>query len=61
VLGWFHDPYDFLISPACRERFPRVSRAVRWNVLAPGMNRAVTNLRESERGGPPKASSYETT
>jgi hypothetical protein len=25
------------------------------------MNRAVTNLRESERGGPPKASSYETT
>jgi hypothetical protein len=35
----------------CRERFPRVSRAVRWNVLAPGMNRAVTNLREANGGG----------
>lgn len=48
VLGWFHDPYDFLVSPVCRERFPRVPRAVRWNVLAPGMNRAVTNLRQSD-------------
>jgi hypothetical protein len=52
VLGWFHDPYDFLVSPVCRERFPRVARAVRWNVLAPGMNRAVTNLRRLQPGGP---------
>ena len=51
VLGWFHDPYDFLVSPVCSERFPRVSRAVRWNVLAPGMNRAVTVLRRSQPGG----------
>ena len=59
VLGWFHDPYDFLVSPVCRERFPRVSRAVQWNVLAPGMNRAVTNLRETNGGSP--STSYETT
>lgn len=57
VLGWFHDPYDFLVSPVCRERFPRVSRAVQWNVLAPGMNRAVTHLR---RSGPGSSLSLET-
>ena len=51
VLGYFHDPYDFLVSPVCRERFPRVPRAWRWNMLAPGMNRAVTNLRETNGGG----------
>jgi hypothetical protein len=51
VLGWFHDPMDFLLSPVCRERFPRVSRAVRWNVLAPGMNRAVNHLRRWQPGG----------
>jgi hypothetical protein len=49
VLGYFHDPHDFLVSPVCRERFPRVARAVRWNVLAPTMNRAVTNLRSTVR------------
>jgi hypothetical protein len=51
VLGWFHDPYDFLVSDVCRERFPRVARAVRWNVLAPGMNRAVNHLRQWQPGG----------
>lgn len=58
VLGWFHDPHDFLVSPVCRERFPRVSRAVRWNVLAPGMNRAVTNLRLSQPG--PRSANFNT-
>jgi hypothetical protein len=28
-----------------------VSRAVRWNVLAPGMNRAVNHLRQWQPGG----------
>jgi hypothetical protein len=55
VLGWFHDPYDFLVSPVCRDRFPRVPRAMRWNMLAPGMNRAVSHLRETN-GGTPSAS-----
>jgi hypothetical protein len=50
VLGWFHDPQDFLDSPISRERFTGVARAVRWNVLAPGMNRAVKNLRRSGPG-----------
>lgn len=51
VLGWYHDPYDFLVSSVCRERYPRMSRALRWNMLAPGINRAVTQLRESDSGG----------
>jgi hypothetical protein len=58
-LGIYHDPYDFLVSPVCGERFPRVSRAMRWNILAPGMNRAVKHLRQSERG--PPTPSYGTT
>jgi hypothetical protein len=59
VLGWFHDPYDFVVSPAYRERYARVSRAVTWNVLAPGMNRAVKNLRQSAPGG--QTPSYEAS
>lgn len=59
VLGCFHDPYDFLVSPVCRDRFPRMTRAARWNVLAPGMNRAVSHLRQAH-GGTPSAS-YGTT
>lgn len=59
ILGWFHDPYDFLVSPVCRERYPRVSRALQWNMLAPGMNRAVKNLRDSAPGG--RSPSYGTS
>lgn len=55
VLGWYQDPYEFLVSPERRERFPGLLRAARLNVLAPGMNRAVTNLRDS-KGGKPSAS-----
>jgi hypothetical protein len=51
VLGHFHDPYDFLVSPVHRERFARVTRTVRWNMLAPKMNRAVTQLRQTGGGG----------
>lgn len=51
VLGWFHDPQDFLDSPVRRERFTRVPRAFRWNMLAPTMNRAVDRLRLTQPGG----------
>jgi hypothetical protein len=51
VLGHFHDPYDFLVSPVHRERFARMTRTVRWNMLAPKMNRAVTQLRQTGGGG----------
>jgi hypothetical protein len=57
VLGWFHDPYEFLVSPVHRERFARTTRTMRWNMLAPGMNRAVTQLRLTGGG---HSSSYGT-
>ncbi|MEJ6021807.1 transglutaminase-like domain-containing protein [Ramlibacter sp. PS4R-6] len=50
VLGTFHDPYDFQVSAAYRDRYPHVTRTMRWNVLAPGMNRAVKNLRQTQPG-----------
>lgn len=50
VLGVFHDPSDFQASPAYRARYPHVTRNMRWNVLAPGMNRAVSALRHSQPG-----------
>jgi hypothetical protein len=46
----FHDPSDFQSSPAYRARYPHVTRNMRWNVLAPGMNRAVNALRHSQPG-----------
>ena len=58
VLGWFHDPYDFLVSAVHRERYARVTRTMRWNMLAPQMNRAVTQLRQTGGGG--HSSSYGT-
>jgi hypothetical protein len=49
-LGTFHDPHDFQLSRAYRDRYPHVTRTMRWNVLAPGMNRAVKHLRDSQPG-----------
>jgi hypothetical protein len=45
VLGRFHDPLEFVRSDVCRERYPRLARSMRWNLLARSMNRAVTELR----------------
>ena len=42
-LGLFHDPEAF--AGVYREGLPRVGRAMRWNMLAPGMHRAVQDLR----------------
>jgi hypothetical protein len=50
ALGIFHDPQEFQLSRAYKDRFPHVTRTMRWNVLAPGMNRAVKHLRESQPG-----------
>ena len=44
-IGVFHDPLEFVRSEACRSRFPRIARIMRWNVLTSSIDRAVTDLR----------------
>ena len=44
-IGIFHDPQQFYRSAACRARFPRMARLVRWNVLTASLDQAVTELR----------------
>lgn len=54
TLGWFHDPAQF--ASAYREGLPRVGRAMRWNMLAPGMHRAVQDLRTIPPSAPARPS-----
>lgn len=54
-MGVFSDPMELLASPAWRASYPRITRAVQWNVLAPMMERVVRELRE-EGSAPPSAS-----
>lgn len=51
-LGTFHDPMQLLASAAWQASHPRLARAVRWNVLAPMMDRVARELRsESSASG----------
>jgi hypothetical protein len=45
-VGLFHDPYDHLVSSAFRRRHTPWLRLLRWNMLAPMMDRAWRRLRE---------------
>ena len=57
-IGVFHDPLEFYHSEACRSRFPRIARLVRWNLLTASFDRAVSDLRaqsESDTRPPPEA------
>jgi hypothetical protein len=45
-LGVFHEPQEFVLSKVYRENHPRLARALHWNVLAPGMERAIRELRQ---------------
>ncbi|MBC5765922.1 transglutaminase-like domain-containing protein [Ramlibacter albus] len=50
-LGVYHDPEDLVSSPEWRAEFPRVVRALHWNVVAPAMERVIRELRaEGSRG-----------
>jgi transglutaminase-like putative cysteine protease len=49
-LGVFNDPEEFVTSRCYRDNHPRLTRALHWNVLAPGMSRAIRDLRQ-ETGG----------
>jgi hypothetical protein len=51
-LGVFNDPLELLASPAWRASYPRIARAVQWNVLAPMMERVVRELREEASSAP---------
>jgi len=50
--GVYDDPEQLLSSPAWRARYPRLARAVQWNMLAPMMARVVRELRAESEAGP---------
>jgi transglutaminase-like putative cysteine protease len=45
-LGLFNDPMELMSSRAWRSAYPRLPRAVQWNVLARGMDKIARELRE---------------
>lgn len=47
-LGVYQDPLDFFSSSAFRDQHSRLGRAMRWNMVAPTMQRAIERVR---RGG----------
>ncbi len=52
--GVFHDHQHYTQSPAFTERHPRFARSVLWNVLSPGIQRVMRELREDgKRSLPP--------
>lgn len=55
-MGVFDDAMALLASPSWRASYPRIARAVQWNVLAPMMERVVRELRlEGSSSTPPVA------
>jgi len=50
-LGCFNDPLELISSRAWRSAYPRLARAVQWNVLAPMMEKVVRELREEASSG----------
>jgi hypothetical protein len=51
-LGHWHDPQAYVESALFRDRHPRVTRAMHWNVIALGMQRRIRYLREPSQRGP---------
>ena len=47
--GCWHDPQGFQASDAFRARHRQFTRRMRWNLLAPWIERTIRNLREDER------------
>ena len=46
VHGPFSDPHELVSSAAWRTAYPRATRALHWNVVAPLMRRVIRQLRE---------------
>lgn len=55
--GCWHDPHGFQASPEFRSRHRQFTRRMRWNVIAPWMERAIRDLREDDRAATPGAHS----
>ncbi|MBK0394042.1 transglutaminase-like domain-containing protein [Ramlibacter algicola] len=51
--GCTHDPAQRIHSDAYRSQHHRVVRSMHWNLLAPGMQRAITDLRDGRPPLPP--------
>ncbi|MDP3618211.1 MAG: transglutaminase-like domain-containing protein [Ramlibacter sp.] len=51
-MGVFSDPMELAAAPVWRASYPRLARAVQWNVLAPMMERVVRELREEAHTPP---------
>ena len=52
-MGTFNDPFELLSSPAWKAAYPRIARAVHWNVLAPMMDKVVRELHAEARASIP--------
>lgn len=50
-LGVYDDPLELNASDRWRSSYPRFLRALRWNLLAPMMERVARGLREEASGG----------
>lgn len=44
-LGVYQDPLEFFSSPAFSEQHSRFGRSMRWNIVAPAMQRAIERVR----------------
>jgi transglutaminase-like putative cysteine protease len=55
-LGVYHDPQDFVASPAYLQRHRPLVRLLHWNLLVPSMQRGIRRLREGRMppGGVPR-------
>jgi hypothetical protein len=60
-LGVFNDPLELMSSAAWRASYPRLPRAVQWNVLAPMMEKVVRELRQEGSSGDGPAGAGRTT
>ncbi|MCD6076577.1 MAG: hypothetical protein K0R89_515 [Ramlibacter sp.] len=58
-MGCFDDPLDYITSPVFRRRCSLLGRLIRWNVLAPFIERAWRALREQPV--PPRDPSSKTS
>lgn len=45
-LGVYQDPLAFFSSPAFRDHHNKLGRAMRWNLIAPAMQRAIERVRK---------------
>ena len=52
-LGCWNDPAEFMASEAYRRKRMRLSRTLRWNMMARGIERAIRDVRGEDGSLPP--------